>query len=98
MTDKQLKQYLTPAPIKDEEFVNKVMRQLPKTDLSWRPVWTIRLVALLIGVIVLLWSTELVQLLCDIVLLARGSWTTILLAGLFIAGATLYICREKEII
>jgi len=98
MTDKQLKTLLTPAPMEDEEFVNRVMANLPKTDLSWRPVWTIRLVALAIAIAILLWSSELSILLNDILLLAHGSWTMILFAGLFVAGSALYICREKEII
>jgi len=98
MTDKQLKTLLTPTPKEDEEFVNKVMRQLPKTDLSWRPVWTIRLVALLIGLVVLIFSQELMPFIHDILTLGQGSWTMILLAGLIVASGTLWICKEREII
>jgi len=98
MTDKQLKQLLTPTPVKDEEFVHQVMRQLPKTDLSWRPVWTIRLVALIVGVIILVWSQQLMPIVHDILTLSQGSWTMIWLAGLIIASGTLWICKEKEII
>jgi len=99
MTDKQLKQLLTPAvPYQDEAFVKQVMNQLPKTDLSWRPVWTIRLVAAAIGLVVLIFNSELASLLSDILLLAHGSWTMLLMAGLTVAGATLWICRQQEII
>jgi len=98
MTDKQLKQLLTPPSVEDEEFVNKVMNQLPETDLSWRPIWTIRLVALIIGLIVLVFNQELMPIINDVLSLCHGSWTMILLAGLIVAFGTLWICREKEII
>jgi len=98
MTDKQLKQLLTPTPHDDEEFVQKVMRQLPKTDLSWRPIWTIRVVALIIGMVILVWSQELMPVIHDVLTLSQGSWTMMLLAGLLVASGTLWICKEKEII
>jgi len=98
MTDKQLKNLLTPAPKQDEEFVQRVMSQLPTTDLSWRPVWTIRIVALAAGVMVLAFSQTLVPLIHDILTLSQGSWTMILLAGLIVSSGTLWVCKEKEII
>lgn len=99
MTDKQLKNLLIPTPKKDEEFVQRVMSQLPKTDLSWRPVWAIRIVALVIGAILLMNVQSTPYVLWDIVyfishnpVLSMGGMVVIVTVG------SLWICRKNEII
>jgi len=99
MTDKQLKNLLTPAPKKNEEFVQRVMSQLPKTDLNWRPVWTIRIVAVVIGVIILINMQSTPYVLWNILyfiahnpVLSMGGMAVMVTIG------SLWICRKKEII
>lgn len=74
----------------DEEFVQSVMNEIPRTQINWHVIWTIRLVTIVIGVLFLL-------------LIAPPSiWSLLtanyLISGLVIAGVTLLICRLKEVI
>ncbi|MCQ2310757.1 MAG: hypothetical protein MJZ64_03295 [Paludibacteraceae bacterium] len=74
----------------DEEFVQSVMNEIPRTQINWRIIWTIRLVAGAIGVLFLLLVTP-----PSVWALLTANYLT---SGLVIAGVTLLICRLKEVI
>ncbi|MCQ2347612.1 MAG: hypothetical protein MJZ65_00300 [Paludibacteraceae bacterium] len=74
----------------DEEFVQRVMNQLPKTQIDWRIVWGIRLMSVLVGLVCLLLAYPQALL--------HFLTTNYLVSGLLIAGITLLLCRSREVL
>jgi len=103
MTDKQLKQLLhdTPRP-EDEQFVQRVMEQLPDTSINWRPIWGIRIVSI-IAALIALWALK-TESLSDFfyqilsLLSQQPSFSVMLTGSLLIALATLWLCHNRGVV
>ncbi len=104
MTDKDLQNILkstSQSGVKDDEqFVQKVMTQLPDNQIKMRVVWLIRIVFAAIAIIALLTTTDLSHWLAQISMasIEQISLTTWIFSGIVISGLTFFICRNQQVI
>lgn len=125
MTDKQLQEILRTESVKtyesiekkdsrlsDAEFTKAVMRQLPKTESALGVVWLIRLLALLLGIVILLPFHRVCASMFTVFAEAFSSYIqyivsygifmvspiAIALYGILFAGVIIVVCKKKHIV
>lgn len=103
MTDNELKNTLQSAladnssSSNEAAFTRRVMSQLPQSRAKWSVVWMIRVLAVAIG-LVCLWLITPPDGIVTFLLSACTRLSSLLTAGLMIAGITLFICRRRQIL
>ena len=104
MTDKDLKSILKNTSLinikEDEHFVQKVMTQLPDSQIKMRVVWLIRIVFAIIAIIALLTTTNFSQWVAQIRIesIEQISVSTWIILGIVVSGLTFFICRKQQVI